>query len=205
MHHFCSQCFRRFPSIVIEWKDRGSGLGNWIAMTRRKKGNDGDTRFERVFKQYSPTLLRYLASRVGNESEANDLAQEAYLRLIRVPDPDAIQNAEAYLFRIAANLTAEHLLKRARSPKTVDLETFEQSGEDGDENQFEALMEARSALKRLDQVLEDMPPLYRAVLLLRKREGYSHEEIAEKLGISSHTVHHYLTRALLWCRTGWSE
>jgi RNA polymerase sigma factor (sigma-70 family) len=45
-----------------------------------------------------------------------------------------------------------------------------------------------------------LPPIYQSILLMRKRDGLSHGEIAQKLGISIHTVRKYLTRAITECR-----
>ncbi len=158
-----------------------------------------------MFRDYTPTLLRYLTSRVGSESEARDLAQEAYLRLTRVADGDLIRHPEAYVFRIAANLANEFLLKRRKANETVELDTVLETGGDGDAAAFEKHLEARSALRQLETILNDLPPLYRAVLLLRRRDGLSHAEIARELNISPHTVHRYLTRALASCRAAWTE
>lgn len=66
-------------------------------------------------------------------------------------------------------------------------------------------MEARAAIQRLDSILDELPPLYRAILLLRKRDGYSHAEIANRVGKSKATVHIYLTRALTRCRELWEK
>jgi len=147
--------------------------------------------------------MRYLRQRVSNEADASDLAQEAFLRLTRVKHSDLIEQPAAYLFRIAANLANEFHLRERTRPRTVDLDTLAEFGGDGDGDQFQREMEARSGVKALESVLENLPPLYRAVLLLRKRDGYSHAEIAEKLDVSPHTVHRYLTRALARCRAEW--
>ncbi len=160
---------------------------------------------DQVFRDYTPTLLRYLTSRIGSEAEARDLAQEAYLRLTRVADGDLIRQPEAYVFRIAANLANEFLLKRRKSSETVELDTVLETGIDGDKAAFEQQLEARSSLRRLETILEELPPLYRAVLLLRRRDGLSHAEIASELNISPHTVHRYLTRALASCRAALTE
>ena len=158
-----------------------------------------------LFTEYGPTLIRYLYRRVGNDADAHDLAQEAFLRLSRVKDADLIQKPAAYLFRIAANLASEFHLREKNQRRTIDLDTLAEFGGDGDGDQFQRDMEARSGVKALEELLEALPPLYRAVLLLRKRDGYSSEEIAEKLEISPHTVHKYLTRALARCREEWAE
>ena len=133
----------------------------------------------RLFREYGPTLIRYLSVRVGNRAEAQDLAQEAYLRLSRVANPDLIERPADYLFRIAANLANELLLKRRSAPSMIDLDTLTTIGGDGDGDQFSADMEARNAIQALERLLADIPPLYREILLLRKRDGYSHAEIAE--------------------------
>lgn len=147
--------------------------------------------------------MRYLVFRVGNESDAGDLAQEAYLRLTRVARNDLIEKPAAYLFRIAANLANEFHLRNKRAPKTVSIESVESSL--SDTGAFERQMEARSAIEALETLLDKMPPLYKAVLLMRKRDGLSHDEIALELNLSPHTVHKYLTRALAHCRESWRD
>lgn len=160
---------------------------------------------EELFRAYGPVLRRYLVSRTGNEADANDLAQEAFFRFSQVPDAEAIENPQAYLFRIAANLAGKFLKSRGSQPRAVDLDDVAETAEASDGDAFERAIEARSAIAKLDQILGQLPPFYRAVILLRKRDGHSHAEIAEKLGISTHTVHHYLTKALARCREDWTE
>lgn len=157
-------------------------------------------RFGSVISRYAPRLLRFLELRTGNRSDAQDLAQEAYLRLCRVPDGDLILKPESYLFRIAFNLSNEFMLRRNTQPS--NLAETEQDGDEGpgDEGRYCSELEHRSEIQLLERAIAELPPLYQAVLLLRKRDGYSHEEIAMRLSISPHTVHKYLTRALLQCR-----
>jgi RNA polymerase sigma-19 factor, ECF subfamily len=174
-------------------------------LKRTKQAYGRDPRFVGVIRRYAPQLHHFLSSRLDSEAEAQDLAQEAYLRLTRVNHPELIRSPEAYLFRIASNLANERLLKRAQDPACVPLDGLEQAGEDGDGAAFEGTLDQRAEIVRLERILDDMPPLYRAVLLLRKRDGYSHAEIAEKLNIAPSTVHTYLKRALTQCRARWSE
>ena len=58
----------------------------------------------------------------------------------------------------------------------------------------------KNTIQELEKILVTLPPVYQSVLLLRKRDGLNHAEIAEKLGISIHTVRKYLTRAMTECR-----
>ena len=160
---------------------------------------------EKAYKAFLPTLLRYLTARVGNPHDAQDIAQEGYLRLLRVKDADVIEKLEGYLFRIVTNLANEHLYKQGRSMETLDLDTLIERGRDGDSYVGEVRIEARIAVEKLNRILQELPPLYRTILLLRKRDGYSHAEIAERVGKSKATVHIYLTRALTRCRELWEE
>ena len=144
-------------------------------------------------------LFGYLLRRLGNESDVQDLAQEAYLRLLRVEKGDLIRNPRAYLFRIAANLVYEFRMKEGRSAP-FDGDPQPEIDAAPTPTSLEGSLESRDTLRHLGRVLQDQPPLYRAVLLMRKRDGMSHDEIAEKLGVSVHTVRKYLTRAVAECR-----
>jgi len=158
-------------------------------------------RFKSVIERYSPQLRNYIASRIANGSDVQDLAQEAYLRLMRVKRPEFIRKPEAYLFRIASNLVNEYYLKQAKDPATITLDQIQHTGQDGDGAAFERVIDHRAEIVRLESLLDDLPPFYRAVVLLRKRDGYSHLEIAEKLNLAPSTVHTYLKRALTHCRS----
>ncbi|MEO9521939.1 RNA polymerase sigma factor [Parasphingorhabdus sp.] len=174
-------------------------------MKKTSHNSAPDPRLTNSFSEYAPRLKRFLAARLGNEIDAQDLAQEAYFRLCRVAQPDLIREPDAYLFRIASNLANEFLLKKNKQPFTVDIDTVGESLAEIDGMSFSDKLEQRAEIAELAKILDQLPPLYQAILLLRKRDGYSHREIAEKLNISHHTVHKYLKRALLRCRTLWVE
>lgn len=175
-------------------------------MTDQSKHRVGEpVRPASVFEQYGPKLRRFLAYRVGNELDAQDLAQEAYLRLCRVEHFELIRQPDAYLFKIADNLANEFLMKKRRQPTMIDI--YHEHSLQDDNNIQDGLRQCqqRTGIRQLERILADMPPLYSAILLLRKRDGYSHQEIAAKLNISPHTVHSYLKRALAKCRALWVE
>lgn len=144
-------------------------------------------------------LFAYLLRRLSDRSDAHDLAQEAYLRLLRVERAELIEHPKAYLFRIASNLVYEFRMKQHRSGVRY-ARPLEEIDEQTVPSDPERELERRAAIRYLEQVFEDQPPLYRAVLLMRKRDGMSHTEIAEKLDVSVHTVRKYLTRAVAECR-----
>ena len=171
-------------------------------MSKLKKpaGNAAGRKLAESTANLHAELTRYLRRRVSISEDAHDIAQEAYVRLTQVPNAELIENPVGYLYKIATNLANDHYRKTKQSPDMLDLDSLSKSGGDGDGDAFDRRIEARSELSKLDNALQAMPKLYRDVLVLRKRDQYSHAEIAEILNISMHTVHKYLTRALAHVR-----
>ena len=167
-------------------------------MTNLKINADKD-KISRLYRESYSDLFSFLLNRLSDRQEAQDLAQEAYLRLLRIDRDEMIRQPRAYLYRIAANLVYEFRMKYRRG--VLGQAT---SGEEVDElaaaDNPELEAEKHAAMRKLSDVLEHQPRLYKAVLLMRKRDGMSHSEIAEQLNISVHTVHKYLTRAVAACR-----
>jgi RNA polymerase sigma factor (sigma-70 family) len=156
-------------------------------------------------EQYYGELHRFLMRRLRGSQHAQDLAQEAYLRLLRVERSELIRQPRAYLYRIAVNLVSEFRLRAKREPITYDSESLEQLAEIAC---VDSPAEAELAVEaqQVEALLEQLPPLYRAIFLLRKRDGLSYPEIAQQLDISVHTVKKYLARAVAKCRhANWSE
>ena len=173
--------------------------------TGRGRKEKDEAGLDAAFSRNRAGLLRYLRFRIGKAEDAHDIAQETYLRIMRVPNQDLIERPDAYVFKIAANLAGEFLLKKSGAPETLDLETLAEIGEDGDGCASAIALEHRSDLSRVHHVLADMAPLYQSVLILRKRDGLSHQEIADRLGVSIHTVKVYLKRAVAKLRAEWGE
>ena len=80
-------------------------------MTVRKKAL-----IERLFTQHGTALQAFLRRRIRVIPDAPDLAQEVYLRMLRVSDSNTIRNPELYLYAVANNLVKENaVLERQRA------------------------------------------------------------------------------------------
>jgi RNA polymerase sigma factor (sigma-70 family) len=153
-----------------------------------------------VYDEYGEGLDRYLMRRLLSAQRAQDLAQETYLRLLQVRDHDLILAPQAYLFRIASNLVYE-LEKRERSnPVIFDSRLVEDSSERTRDPRATEPSEHLGVQQQLAAVLARLPPLYAAILLMKRRDGLSTSEIACQLNLSIHTVKKYLFRAVASCR-----
>jgi len=159
----------------------------------------------KTLDEFAPRLYGFLIQRLGNKEDASDIAQEAYLRLLRVDKAKVIEKPTSYLFRIASNLANEFSMHQRRTPTMVELDALETINTESDDHAFEKKLEHRASIRQLETILESLPPTYQAILLMKKRDGFTREEIAEKLGLSVHTVKKYLARAAARCREEWVE
>lgn len=161
--------------------------------------------FKRTISEYRPQLHRYLRSKLGNESDVEDIAQESFLRLLRIETPELIKRPQDYLFRIAANIIHDFYLKKSRQPSLIDYETAIESGADRDNDTLEDKLATRANVRRLEEMIKELPPKQRAAFLLKKRDGLRHDEIAKRLNISVHSSRAYVSRTLAYCRLEWEE
>ncbi len=167
-------------------------------MTR--ESNKGRQALNRAISGKRVQIERFLASRIRNPDDARDLAQEAFLRLLRLKDAEYIRQPEAYLFRIAINLAYEHRLKQKASPIDPYAVVEEDDESLATRHTMEDLAELREKIERLEQALGTMPPNVQAALIYQRRDGMTYGEIAERLDVSSSMVKKYLQTALIRCR-----
>lgn len=164
------------------------------------KQNAVSTLLNRLIDNRKADFLRYIRMRVRSDADANDIAQDAYLRFIRLAKPEAIENPEAYLFRIAANLIWEHQLKSKNSAVREEELAMDYSASDSvDGPQDFAVSE--EITHHVRATLAELPPRAGQVLTLYLRDNLKSEEIAIQLGISLSMVKKHKRRALAHCRS----
>lgn len=147
-----------------------------------------------AFFQYQEELHRYLARRLRGAHEAEDLAQEVYLRVLRVENGELIRSPLDYLYGIAAHVVYQFRIRTHRDVVTFDSELL--AGIAAKTSPEPEEMADRLSLQReMARALGELPPMQRAVFLLRSRDGCSIPEIARHLDLSTHTVKKYLFQA----------
>ncbi len=147
---------------------------------------------EALYNQYQPGLLRYLTRFTGDPNEAEDVAQEAYLRLVRSP-PDREDNLRGWLFVVATNVVRDRSKKRheeALSPSAVD--NIPAPGRAWDPA---ATLECKEIGEIVRRVLVKLTKRERTVLLMRQ-EGFDHKEIAAAVGATTKSVGTMIFRSL---------
>lgn len=151
-----------------------------------------------LFLRYGKQLQNYLTGRIGSH-EVEDIAQKTYLQLLQHPNPQEINNPQAYLFRTASNLAVDSMRRDHTRAKHTDREV---DTDDISSSQpgIETVIDSRLKFNHFLSALEELPELCRHAFILNRLEGLGHAEIAEQLGISKKTVQRYILKALEHCQ-----
>lgn len=140
-------------------------------------------------RTWNAGLTRYLRRRLPGRIDPEDLAQEVYVRLLRVAKLEQIKEPQAYLYRVASNVAAEWRMQavHAKPHSDAELKTLVAAATP------ESLLDDERFSTQLDSALQKMTPMVRTVIYLKLREDMSHGEIAEHLGITTRMVRRMLT------------
>lgn len=147
----------------------------------------GDAAAARVLTlRLTPRAFGQAVRLLGDQAEAEDVAQEAMMRLWKIaPDWRAEQaQVSTWLYRVVANLCTDRLRKRKRGALPL-----EDVAEPADPTpSAEAQMQTQSRLDALRAALADLPERQRVAVMMRHLEGAANPEIATALGISVEAV-----------------
>jgi RNA polymerase sigma factor (sigma-70 family) len=154
---------------------------------------------ERLFVQQRSSLLAFFRKRV-RATDSAELAQEVYLRMLRISDTDVIRNPEAYLYTVASNLAREHHVLEKRYVTRSDMDELPADGLIADLPSAGSEIDTELRTTRLREVLAQLSPKCQAVVALQYWHGLSYAEIAAQTGISPRMVKKYLQQALIHCR-----
>ncbi|MBN8888402.1 MAG: sigma-70 family RNA polymerase sigma factor [Rudaea sp.] len=173
------------PSAAGPWTD-GPAPGNPHART-----------ISELFEAHNRALVSFLTNRLGNEAEAREVAQEAYVRLLQLHEPGTVSFLRAYLFRVATNLSVDRLRMRARSERYDPIQDAENLT---DTVQPEQKVSASEALDIVRRALNELPKRYRQILYMDRLGDKTAIQIGKELGIGERQVRTYLRRTLMYCQ-----
>ena len=147
-----------------------------------------------LYRSQGPRLLRFF-SRKSDRVEAEDLVQEAFMRYADRAERelDNIVEPEAYLTTVATNILRNRAKLAVRRA-----EVFHQEIEDDLASHTDVVvqLEQRDELRRLNAALHRLRPRARAVFVLKRVEGMTYNEIAERMSMSVKAVKKQMARAL---------
>lgn len=150
--------------------------------------------FASFYRASVAPLRRYLARVLGDRNEAEDIAQDAFVKTYEAMSDQPVTKPRSFLFVTARRLAINFRTRRASRMKPTEAGFIEaHAGTSPDA--VETLI-ARQDAEAFEAAVLALPPGCQQVLALRLKHGLSHEEIAKKLGLASSTVGNQLTRAI---------
>jgi RNA polymerase sigma factor (sigma-70 family) len=170
-------------------------LGLKLAMAETKK-----TLVDRLFTEHAGALHAFLSRRMRRHPDAAELAQEVYLRMLRIPDMDGVRNLEAYLYTVAGNLVKEHARLERRTAENLDVDNPVIQEQLAVLPSMGGDLDTARRIQRLREVLPQLPAKCQAAVVMQYWHGMRYEEIAQRLGVSTNMVKKYLSQALVHCR-----
>lgn len=154
---------------------------------------------EHLYLTNHRSLCRFLTRMLRCEEAASEVAQEAYVRMLRYAQSTPLTHPRAYLFQVAANLARTRLRREHHNTRSLQEASLLEEIECPGENTERAAI-AKQGLERLSQAVANLPPRCREVFLMNRMDGLSYQQIAERLGISLNMVEKHIIKALLHCR-----
>ena len=165
----------------------------------RGKTEDTNDRREAVaalYETHFERVARYIAVRIGNIDEAEDLASEVFIKAVRAAESYSDRGApmEAWIFKIAHNITVDQLRKRSRRPAYAQLEDAEII-RDPQPTPDERL-ERQQEIRRLHAALEGLSDAQKQVISLRFGADMSSEQVAQVMGKKAGAVREMQSAAI---------
>lgn len=164
----------------------------------RSKADEAMDRLAGLYDAHAPGLLAYLGRRVADPAIAEELAAEAFARLLReIQRGRAPAQPGAWLYRTVTNLVVDHYRRQGRRP-VIPLHAAGEGATSGDDVGMQ--VEQRLELERLQQALVRLSPEQQQVLTLRFGQGLSAAETAHTLAMSESAVWSHQHRGLVVLR-----
>ena len=152
------------------------------------KAQLGDERcFAALYAQHKRRVFSLCLRMTGNQAQAEDFTQEAFLQLFRKISSFRGDSAfSTWLHRLSVNIVLMQFRKKVLAEISLD-ETCENQQEDKPRREIatrDNLLHGAIERITLQRVIDDLSPGYRIIFILHDVEGYEHNEIAEMLGCS---------------------
>ncbi|TAN05514.1 MAG: RNA polymerase sigma factor [Rhodanobacteraceae bacterium] len=154
---------------------------------------DLDAWFEREILMHEPALMRFLHRHWRDHDEVADLRQDVYVRVYDAAARSRPASPKSFLFTVARNLLADRVRRQHVVSITVmgDLDELNVLVDELDPSRFAG---SRERLRRLAEVIDQLPARCREVVWLRRVEDLPQKEIARRLGISEKTVEKHIAK-----------
>ena len=178
----------------------GADVSDLSLVRRVQRGDKGA--FDVLVLKYQHKLVKLVTRYVRNPAEAEDIAQEAFIKAYRaLPQFRGDSAFYTWLYRIAINTAKNAVVSRDRSPVDYDFdrdsidESYDMQGRLKDSETPEGLVLTDEIRQTVNAAIEQLPEDLRTAIVLRELEGLSYEQIATAMGCPVGTVRSRIFRA----------
>lgn len=150
-----------------------------------------------LFREHNTALVAFLRARLNSLADAQEVAQEVYLKLLALAPDTRIDSPRAFLFRAAANLAVDRLRMRtvrALAPADPDADDWHVTPIP---EQHAAALEQWRDLRR---ALDELPPKTRRAFVMHVIDGRDFADVARDMKLTERMVRYHVGHALAHCR-----
>lgn len=166
-----------------------------------QRGEDGA--YQEIYDRYGARVQRVCRRMLLNHHDAQEASQETFLRVYQgLARFNGRYQLGPWITRIATNVCLDQLRSRGRHPEDFTLDLADSQPTNGDEEP-EAVVLRNAEGRRVKRVLDSLPPLHRAAIVLRDFEGLSYCDVAGVMGITEPQLKALLHRARKGFRRTW--
>ncbi len=142
-----------------------------------------------------PTLRAWLQRRLPVHQDVDDVIQETYAILAELADVSHVRQPRAYVYSVAQSVVLQQL-RRAQVVSIEAVAEIERVAASGEEACPERTASSRQELARIGALIDSLPDKCRQAFVLRRVEGYSQREIAQRMQISENTVEKHICKGI---------
>jgi len=151
-----------------------------------------------LYETHRAALTRYAGAISGSPAVAEDVVQEAWLKLHHAGDPDRIQDPAGYFYRIVRNLAVDARRALAREAARSAGEAGIPALTDAQPSPEQAAL-ARDELRFVLEALDELPERTRVAVRMNRLEGHKLREVADHLGLSIGRAHALIVEGIAHC------
>ncbi|MFA5496460.1 MAG: sigma-70 family RNA polymerase sigma factor [Porticoccaceae bacterium] len=156
-----------------------------------------DGQLETLYSDHHRWLESWLRGRLGNQMDAEDVAQDTFLRVIRSSlDGEHLREPRRYLITIARGLTVDLFRRRTLERQYLEaLAVMPETTRPSEEDQAIIL----ETLLEIDAMLDGLGSQVKQTFILSRFDGLTYQQIGDQLGVSLRTVNNHMARAMEHC------
>ena len=178
-----------FMSNELEFHD--------VTLDHAARVNAQHNEISQLYHDHNDKLVGFLANKLNSKQEALEVAQEAYVHILRLDEPQVISHLRAFLYKTALNIAIDRLRQRVRRQ---DIDDRIAPPRESHEESPDMVLEATQLEERLREILGELPAKCRMAFMMYKFKDMGYLEIAACMGLTESMVRKHVRRALAYCK-----